>query len=576
MCVEGLYDPHFWQGWRALIDFLIAFLEDLKTQGPVAQVSWAFGAASLFPAVWFVSWQLARRKYRHYLRESDELADKLKVQERAAKDMARERDKLGAEIERLTQAGPEGYLKVHAREGRDDNVAVQIDKAQDFLARHGQAISTACRTLCRASIGHAEDNDPANYANAAAYARTALLFDRDDRDLHALAEDLEAAAAIAERDVRVRPASPEKRTERLARANDLPSNLAALNRRLTEAEARGQCNLAAEFARQGLRLAERLTQRNSRQTIPWERRLAFADLNAGRLHAGLNRIEQLKPIAERVLGKEARETLFVEFVRIDAISRIGRDSEALDAAKALNDVQERVLGPEDFDTLSTRFLLARCLESVGKARAARKVAQALVPLKERVKGPDHLDTFSTRLLIANCLVAEGKPDEAAKWLDSLASYLRTSKGATHPFTLHAELALLNLKLQCKRLEDGRSMSAEAQDILSRFETVLEADHPMRLSARSSLAKALFAEGNAAAAAHVHRGVAAKLREAGLNEAHPDLRNAVEIDARIASATSGSGEARTATRDGTHTDAPATGSRSDEAAGSQGKDFPDRE
>ena len=134
-----------------LIDFSIAYLTDLKDESLPTQIANILAILVPFGAVYVVTRNLARRRYRKDIENVANLRNQLAAAQETVQKLRAERDDRQAKVDALEDAGPAGFLAKMAAEQQGNNFEPQIRLSEAFLNSQKEALHRAFATLAHAA-----------------------------------------------------------------------------------------------------------------------------------------------------------------------------------------------------------------------------------------------------------------------------------------------------------------------------------------------------------------------------------------------------------------------------------------
>lgn len=266
--------------------------------------------------------------------------------------------------------------------------------------------------------------------------------------------------------------------------------MALFDKAVAEIEA-GRIDAGVTYVEQALRLAEQIFGANDSYTQESVKSLAP-------LYLARHRYAEAEPLyiraiaaSERLLGKDHPNTLSLAGELARTYQSLGRyaDAEPL-YARALA-VTERVAGSDHQDTLTAINNLAGIYGRQGRHADAERLYLRGLEASERVRGKDDVFTLTFVQNLANIYVREGRyADAEPLYLRTLAASERRS-GMEHADTLDSLRGLGFLYRSQGRYAEAEALLARA---LAGSERTLGKEHPDTLGSVDSLAQTYKLQG----------------------------------------------------------------------------------
>lgn len=474
-----------------IIDQLIAFLTDLRADPLLSQIFTLAGIPGLLAAVYAYTTVKTVHAARKAVAEHDALDGQLNI---ARKETSR----LSKEVARLEAETPEAFKKKHQIEMRDLNDERAMALAETFIEQQREALLIAFRSRMEEAVRQSiEDGAPAFHA-ARSWALAANALDPSDRMLAMLADDLGDAEVIAAASgLRVKLKDDQKRVERLARDERLPSNLGVLTGAIVKSQQAGHYALTLFLIDHGLTLTQRLPYGpGAREHLIFRLRRIDAMRLAGQSKEALAEAKPLIEELAQIFGDQASETLDARFVTAACRRDAGDAATALAELEEILPIYTKFYSATNPSVLAIRVLIAQCRMDTGDAVTALAELKALLPLRREVHGARDISALETRGLIAECQLDMGDPATALAELEALLPLFLKGHGARHPSVMITR----GLIAECrKHTGDAATALAELEDLLPIHTEVLGARHPAVLATRQLIAECRKDTGDAAAA-----------------------------------------------------------------------------
>lgn len=509
----------------SFLEYMIAFLNELKNMSPFLQAVTVAGIPSFFTIMFAVPVWIVLRKAK----ASISAYDACERRWISARDKA---DQLQKEVTLLKSNTPESFIVSHTREISDGNQELALSLSKIFLEQQEDALILAYRTLMEGEIRNSIQDGPPAFEAARNWAFAQLALTPQEQFLQLLIEDLTDAAHIAKSSkLNVTIKSNEDRIERLQKIKNLNLTLENLIRCYREARYRGQYALLLLFADYGVALTSRspygvgsrehilmrsdrlqaLTlcgqlnsaRQEAKALLPefieffGDYSLESSDvkhlignclLEMGNALGALNIFKEILPIRTDILGERHRIVLLTQ-------QRIGRSLlEAEDPKQALAILdkllleQVDVLGEADPDTLTTRHIIGRCQLQMGHYRSALKTFLEILPVRVEVQGDRHPEVLVLRQQMARCQLEAGDAAGAQKSVRALLQVHADVMGDSHPNVLTTRNILGRCQLACG---DAAGALITFQEVLRVGIHILGDRHPEMHFARRRIAECFW-------------------------------------------------------------------------------------